>query len=226
MNSLPIYLRIRSEYFEADSSRYRLALTQNILCQSLRHQTDPEFMVLLAQSPMDPFWTKRKNSFQSRDAEEPTGQRIEVEVGDDDFLCPTFIETIRKIPLQQKNSFLVFQNGYIFHEGKLMVWRGRDDLVVVTMMIDPGAHVGETVEATSNPSWIYCRHQMNSIVVPDEMLQGARVNGLKWAGWKENIVARYCKTAVKTATANGCELHPTKSKSAIFAKGSARNRRR
>ena len=64
MNELPIYLRIRSEYFEPDTSRYRLAITQNTLVQSLRYQTGQNFTIVVNQSPLDPFTTKRQKAFE------------------------------------------------------------------------------------------------------------------------------------------------------------------
>jgi hypothetical protein len=47
-----------------------------------------------------------------------------------------------------------------------------------------------------------------------------------WKGWAQKIVARYCQTQVLTATANGCTLEPTRSKAMMYAKGSARSRRK
>ena len=223
---LPIYIRVRSEYFEHDSSRYRLAITQNTLCSSLKHQTDKDFLVLLQQSPMDPFFTKRLESFRNVVNDEPDFPHIEVEVGDDDFLCPKFIEAIRKIPSREENFFLLFPNGYIFHEGKLKVWRGRDSLVTVTAWSHPGEHVGNTIEASHEPSWIYVRHTMNANVIPPLTIHGGQVKGLQWPGWKESIVAKYCSVEVKTATNNGCTLHPRKSKSVTMAKGSGGAKRR
>ncbi len=223
---LPIYIRVRSEYFEHDSSRYRLALTQNTLCRSLKHQTNKDFRVLLQQSPMDPCFTKRMNSFSSICGDEPDFPHIEVEVGDDDFLCPRFIELIRKIPFLEENSFLSFPNGYIFHEGKLKVWRGRDSLITVTSWSHPGQHVETTIDASLEPAWIYVRHKMNSNLIPPDMITGGQVKGLQWPGWKESIVAKYCSTEVKTATSNGSTLHPRKSKSVVIGKGTGGAKRR
>lgn len=223
---LPIYIRVRSEYFEHDSSRYRLGITQNTLCKSLIHQTDKNFFVLLKQSPMDPFFTKRLESFRNVVNDEPDFPHIEIEVGDDDFLCPTFIDTIRKIPSQKENCFLSFPNGYIFLNGKMTVFRQRDNFVTVTSWVNPGEHVGKTIDASVDASWIYVRHNMNSFVIPDKFTEGNRVNGLKWAGWKELIVAKYCNIELKTATSNGSTLHPRKSKSVVIGKGTGGARRR
>jgi hypothetical protein len=226
---LPIYIRIRSEYFERDSSIYRLAITQNTLLPSLKNQTDKDFCVSLSQSPMDPRWTSRKAAIEAvchlYDSDQAE-QRIEVEVGDDDFLCPTFIESLRKIPFQKENSFLSLPNGYIFHEGKLRVWRSKENIASATMFVDDSPHIGRTIEACLEPSWIYVRHQMNSSLIPVQHIVGPQVSGLSWKGWKESLVAKYCKTEVKQATSNGSKLEPGRSKKAFLANGAGGARRR
>lgn len=223
---LPICFRIRSEYFENDSSRYRLAITQNTLSRSLKYQTDRDFTVSLNQSPMDPCWTRRRECFCSLTESEITGPRIEVEIGDDDFLCPGFVESIRKVPYQKENSILSFPNGYIFSDGKLRVWRGKENIVSVTMFVDDTQHIGKTIEANHDPSWIYVRHSMNSNLIPIQQITGTPVNGLSWKGWKESLVAKYCRTEIKMATSNGCTLHPRKSKSMTIARDGGGARRR
>ena len=175
---------------------------------------------------MDPFWTKRLESFRNVVNDEPDFPHIEVEVGDDDFLCPTFIDTIRKIPFREENSFLSFPNGYIFLSGKMMVFRQRDHFVTVTSWAKPGEHVGKTIEACLEPSWIYVRHSMNSVIIPQNSVTGNKISGLKWPGWKESIVAKYCSVEVKTATNNGSTLHPRKSKSVVIGKGTGGAKRR
>jgi hypothetical protein len=178
---------------------------------------------------MDPRWTARREAFSPFMASQlkfPVGPRIEVEVGDDDFLCPTFIETLRKIPEPQQNTLLSFPNGYIFNEGKLKVWRSKDNIVSATMFVDDSTHVGRTIEACFEPSWIYVRHSMNSNLIPPQQIVGNQINGLKWAGWKENIVAKFAQTTVKTATANGSALDPGRSKKAFMAHGAGGSRRR
>lgn len=235
MNTLPIFIRVQSEYFESDSSRYRLAITQNTLIQSLRHQTNRDFAIVLKQSPMDPFFTKRVKVFeypQNRllneddflESQESRDPRIEIAVGDDDFLCPTFVQNVIAVPLQDRNSFIVFQNGYVFFEGKLHPWRGREDLVQTTMFIFD-AQIRNSVLGSQYPSWIYCRHTMNTVVLPSSMMKGAEIKDLKWDGWKQRVVAAYCKTIVITATSNGCTLEPMKSKSVRIAKCSGRTRK-
>jgi len=221
---IPVYLRIRSEYSELDSSKYRLGITESTLCMSLAIQTDQNFQVVLDQSPMDPCWSRRRKAFRNRVDVMLPFPRIEVEVGDDDFLCPTFIESIRKIPLQQKNSFLIFKNGFIFHDGHLNVWRGRDALVETTMWVTHSIHVDNRIEVTDEPSWIHVRHRMNSTILDYRSIKGPIVKNLQWSGWQQNIVQRYCEAQIKTATANGCELHPTKSRSVVFSRPKGRRR--
>lgn len=219
---IPVYLLIRSEYSETDSSRYRLGITESTLCRSLAVQTDKQFQIVLQQSAMDPCWSRRRKAFKNRIDVMMGVPRIEVEVGDDDFLCPTFIESIRKIPLQQKNSFLICKNGFIFSDGQLHVWRGRDSMVETTMRVTESLHIDSRIEVTDDPSWIHVRHQMNATVIG--AIRGSVVKNLQWDGWQQNIVQRYCEAQIKTATANGCELHPTKSRSVVFSRPKGRRR--
>lgn len=265
MSELPVFIRVRSEYFESDTSKYRLAVTAQTLAESLRHQTNQGFSIVLNQSPLDPFFTKRSSLFRmalyhsrvhteglksdsSHDIDSPeilSGklilehdfidspldriQRIEIEVGDDDFLRPQFIENIMKVPLQTRNTSIMCPNGYVFFEGILRPWRSREELIQTTMIVEQGKsgrhEIRETVLCTNEASWIYVRHQMNSVQIPSEMIDGSAVKGLKWDGWNQNLVALYSKTTVKTATANGCTLEPMKSKSVRIASTSSRQRR-
>lgn len=240
MSGLPVFFRIRSEYFESDASRYRLAISQQTLIQSMRNQTDQDFSVILNQSPMDPFLSKRRGAFSLSEIVIPEHEfafsqqfmepRIEIVVGDDDFLAPTFVESIRKIPFQQKNSFLLFPHGYIFFEGKLHVWRDRECFVETTMIVDPSQQLippKNNVLCSEIPSWIYCRHQMNSFHVDEKRVTEAQcVKNLNWPGWNEKIVAAYCRTSVKTATANGSTHEALRSKSVrVEKKGKSRTRR-
>lgn len=157
--------------------------------------------------------------------DEPEGPRIEIQIGDDDFLSPKFIEIVRNTPIREQNTKLVFPNGYIFIGGQLHVWTCRADFVSVNVHTHPGEPVLHTVEASHDPSWIYVRHTMNSTIVLRNMINGPEVRNLQWDGWNEKMMARYCKMEVKTATANGSTLHPTKSRSVIYAKRSQRAKR-
>ncbi len=234
---VPIYLNIRSEFEEKDTSRYRLALTEQILIQSLKHQVSKGFTVVLSQNPEDKYCTRREKSFRSvadrviakadRDQME-LGPRIEVTCGDDDFLGPHFFEVLRNAFRPYLGNVQMFvEHGYIFHEGKLVVWRNKEDLFPVTQFGNPDSLIvrHEGFSVSNEAQWIYTRHAMNSTIVHQELIRGVPVK-LKWAGWDQNIVTRYCEAKLKTATANGCTLHPTKSKSIIFGKGSARSRRK
>lgn len=234
---VPIYLNIRSEFEEKDTSRYRLALTEQILIPSLRHQVFKDFTVVLSQNPEDKYCDRRTKAFASvaeqvfskaeRDQIQ-LGQRIEVTCGDDDFLGPRFFEVIREAFTPERGNVQMFvEHGYIFHKGNLVVWRNKEELFPVTQFGNPGCDIvrHEGFSVSNEAQWIYTRHAMNSTIVHEELIRGVPVK-LKWAGWDQRIVARYCEARLKTATANGCTLEPTKSKSIIFGKGSARSRRK
>jgi hypothetical protein len=223
---LPVLIRIRSEYFESDSSRYRLGITQNTIVASLKNQTDKNFLLCWSQCPMDPLWSARRKAFAEFTEGSVQVPRIEIEVGDDDFLCPDFVEKLRRIPLQKENCRLDFPNGYIFHDGKLRVWRSRPCVVTGQIIIDGTRHITRTIEAIPDPCWIYLRHQMNSSMIPAQQIAGNEINGLKWPGWNQNIVNRYAKIQVATATSDGCKLHPRRSKSVVIPRNAGGNRRR
>lgn len=234
---VPIYLNIRSEFDDQDTSRYRMALTEQILIPSLLNQTSPEFTVILQQNPADKYASRREKAFlsaaqrvllkQDRD-QMHLGQRIEVTCGDDDFLGPRFFEVLRESFVPERGNVQMFvEHGYIFHDGNLYVWRNKEELFPVTQFGRPECEIvrHEGFSVSNEAQWIYTRHAMNSTIVHQELIRGVPVK-IKWAGWDQRLVARYCEAKLKTATSNGCTLEPTKSKSILFAKGSARNRRK
>lgn len=238
MFQVPIFINVRSEYTEHDSSRYRLSLTENVLVPSLKNQASRGFAVFLQQSPMDPFFKKRERAFRSvTDRVIPMHEkegmilpaRIEITVGDDDFLGPHFIERLRaEFRPSRGNVQMHMPHGYIFFDGKLHPWRNKEDLMEITQYGNPDSPIvrHEGFEVSTMPEWIYVRHSMNSNPVSPSAIDGFEVKLTAWSGWKQNIVQKYCQTQVLTATANGCQLHPTRSKAMMYAKGSARSRRK
>lgn len=227
------FLRIRSEYFEVDSSKYRLGITDVTLIPSLINQTSKKFVILLEMSAMDPCYTRRRGVFKSigvpvyidSHALDLPYPRFEVIVGDDDFLVKNFVAVINTLPQQRQNTMLLSPNGYVFESGELRVCNGRPDLVEAIQIVDD-APLSDSVgiEVSKYPGWIHVRHGMN--LTFGKKTSGPVVSGLKWPGWNPRVVATYCGVSVKTATAQGCELHPTRSKSVVFASHSGKKRRR
>ena len=58
-----VFVLVRSEYWTADVSRYRLGITKETLIPSLQAQT-ARFDCLLQACPADPFWSERVEMFQ------------------------------------------------------------------------------------------------------------------------------------------------------------------
>lgn len=229
---MDVVFRIKSEFFELETSKYRLAITDNVFCQSLRNQSDKTFRIIAEVSAMDPQYSRRFEVFQSvcPRVNQPhecwlTEDRLEVWCDDDIYFHPDFVKTLRMQPLYQDHMRMLIPNGYIWHKGKLSVWHEKYDVVEALQIRNLRGVKWREMLLTNQPMWIAVRHQHNSNLLfgklPDKF-----VTGLSWAGWDEAIVDRYCRAKVITATAMGCELHPTKSNSVIYAKGSARNRRK
>lgn len=225
------FLLVRSEYFEIDSSKYRLGITANTLIPSLQKQTSKDFHVVLTMSPMDPQLSKRRNLFKTCGVpiiddykyvqEVPA---LEITVGDDDFLCANFVQVMQRVPAIEENRALCAPNGYIFADGELHVWRHSDNVVEGIQWVtdDPNCHRAFSV--SEKPGWVYVRHKMNSNMIP--IIRGVPIEGLNWPGWKPNLVSKVSGIQIVTASAQGAEQHPFRSKSVVFAKGSFRKRRK
>ena len=204
MTSLPIYVRVRSEYETSDMSRYRFGLTDNILSQSLRKQTCQDFTIVLLQRSEDPLFTKRIRSLSvnGRLVIHDDGleyPRIEVNVGDDDFLGPDFIQKIRECEEFVGNGRILFPNGFLFYRRRCFLWRNHPDQVKVDVIFEPGKFVFENVIGSLESSWIYCRHWANSNPIDETKIRNEVQ--VKWSGWQQNIVHRYCDADIKTGTA-------------------------
>lgn len=209
------YVRIRSEYWEYDSSRYRLAMTQNTLIPSLQEQTDKNFTMVVSVSPMDPFWTKRLTTFDSVgvswlfdheiELEEP---RRQIDIQDDCFLAPQFIQWINAQP--RGNFRYVSESGYLFRKYQMSEWEPAREYVKAVQIDE-----GEQREVIMKGTWISAAHQMNE----DPKMTGfvGKNVRLKWPGWSDLVVGRLARTRIAMATAQGCDLHPTRSNSVVYA---------
>lgn len=224
------FIRIQSRYFEIDSSRYRLAISDQTIIPSLQNQSSKDFTVVLDQCPMDPIWTKRRNSFSSCGVpmtdwydHKPEYPFLEITVGDDDFLVPSFVEVLQRVPQQTENTELLAEHGYLWADGKVYEWSGSHKVIEAIQWIDDRECVRGIV-VSNRPGWVHCRHQMNASL--PESCDKVLPQGLKMAGWNPNLLDRICRMKIVQASAQGCELHPMRSKSVVFAEGSSRRRRK
>lgn len=226
-------VRIRSEYFEAESSRYRLAMSQQTIIPSLRLQKFQDFHVVLEMSPMDPLYSARLNAFKDIGAgllllehyQRPPAPFLETTVGDDDFLNANLLAALQQAPAASQNTCLVIPHGYIFYDSKLHVLRNMPNLVDTVQWCHPDRAIEKICEISQLPYWIYVRHGMNRSLLDKSVLFSPEIQGLSWPGWNVNIVKRLAAVRVAEASCFGSTLHPTKSKSVVFATGT-RSRRR
>lgn len=202
MTSLPILIRTTSLYEDPDMSRIRAGITINTLAASLAHQTDQSFSVFLSQLEGDKQEKRRSIAFDRR-TDDLSSPRIQVEVSDDDFLAPHFVEYLRKWQSSQFNMQLTFSSGYVFIDGKLKVYRNKPNHITVTVLRDPDRTVNNINIGSTLPSWIHVRHQYSELLETPEMRSGREVVGLNWAGWNQSLVAKYCEVTLKSATAAG-----------------------
>lgn len=226
------FLLVRSEYYELDSSKYRLGITANTLIPSLQNQTSKDFHVVLTMSPMDPQWTKRRNLFKTCGVpiiddykymqEVPA---LEITVGDDDFLCANFIQVMQRVQPADENRALCAPNGYVFSDGELHIWRHSENVVEGIQWVEQdNANCHKAVIVSEKPGWVYVRHKMNSNMIP--IIRGIPVAGLNWPGWQPRVLEKVSGIRIVTATAQGSEHYPHRSRSVVYAKGSFRKRRK
>lgn len=226
-------VRIRSEYYEHDASKYRLGLSQQTIIQSLRRQSFQDFHVILEVSPMDPLYSSRIDAFNGIGLglqlleyyQRPPGPFLETTVGDDDFLNANLFAALQQAPVSSQNVSLELPNGYIFHDGKLHVLRNRPGIVNTVQWYNPDRGIGESMVLSELPYWIYVRHRQNRSLLDRKLLFSPEVQGLCWPGWNGRLVDRLARVKVAEASCFGSTLHPTKSKSVVFARGT-RSRRR
>jgi hypothetical protein len=208
------YVRVRSEYFENDSSRYRLAMSNQTLIESLKNQTDKNFSIVLSVSPMDPYYTRRLLSFDSVgvpwyfeyeiDLETPRRQVI---VPDDYYLSPGLIQFLNSQE-HQRNIEYDTSKGFLYEQNVLKEWESCLREVQVSQITD-----AEQEHEEFPWTWTRSSHQMNDDI---EGKRGREAK-IRWSGWKPAIVGRIARARIVTGSAMGCELHPTKSKSVVFA---------
>lgn len=234
---MEVIVRVSSSYFEIDTSKYRLAISELTLIESLKQQTDKKFHLAVEVSPMDPCYGKRIAAFKAikvpfESSPEGLGKPYylpvpytEIAVDDDTFLHSEMIASIRKKTVSAVNRRILAPNGYVFRCGKLQVCSEKPDMLEITQFVQNDRHVRDEVSFTQSHCWIHTRHAHNNSLLFDQKTSN-EVTGLNWPGWQANILQKFCALRVTEATAHGAELYPTKSKSVVFARGSAKRRRK
>lgn len=227
---MDVILRVDSTYFEQETSKYRLAMSEITLIESLKRQSDKAFTIVYDISAMDPCYSRRVEMFKSvgvqvlQEHQYFAGRCVEIIVNDDVFLHQDLVKVVREVPQRKVNTTLQAPNGFIFNDGVLSVWGSHPDIVEIVQYVESDRHIREDVLLTRTNVWIYTKHQHNSRILFDRI---PRTNGtrLTWPGWQQSVVERYSSMKMLTGTAKGCDLHPTRSSSVVYAKGSARNKR-
>lgn len=207
-------------------------MSEHTLVESLRRQNNKNFIILLGMSAMDPCYSRRRILFDSVGVDvwpmevELRAPRIEITVGDDDFLCGNFVNVIQRVPVQQQNTRLLAPNGFLFRDGALRRLNTRSGIVSVHQIVDDSHDSDSERLVSPSPAWIHVRHKQNMNDLNPAYTIGDEVADLNWPGWEPRIVDRIANTQIVTASAMGCEVYPTRSKSVVFAHGSARQRRK
>ncbi len=227
---------VRSEYFEEDSSKYRLAISNETLIPSLREMefAGHAVTVVLRMSPMDPRWSARRRAFEStgfpvRMWYDTIGigvakgrmPLVEVNVPDDiglrdDWLMRT-ADVIDGIPLGPENVWINHSAGYWFAEDGIRECEAgipplKVRLVQTGKRVPPRSAAGAT-----EPIWIKPSHQMMD---PFELrsLGENLVNKFCWSSIHVNTLRRYCGLSLCTGTAVGATACRHRSKSVIHAR--------
>lgn len=231
---MEVLVKVSSSYFEIDTSKYRLAISELTLIESLKQQTDRKFRLSVEVSAMDPRYTKRIKSFRSigvpmtllhEETSLPETPYIEVSVDDDTFLHKEMIQALKTKSVSSVNRRLLAPNGYVFIDGKLQVCSEKPDIVEINQFVEADRKIREEVSFTRSHCWIHVRHAENDRLRFDQKTSN-EVIGLNWPGWQANVVHKFCTLKVVEGTAQGAELYPTRSKSVVYAHKSNRKRRK
>lgn len=230
---MEVVVKVSSSYFEIDTSKYRLAISELTLIESLKQQTDKKFSLILEVSAMDPCHSKRIKAFKSVKANfslshEEISSSVPftvIEVDDDTFLHNELIATVKQMSTSQINRRILAPNGYVFLNSRLQVCSEKIDMLEITQYVQDDRRVRGEILFTRSRAWIHVRHKYNSTLIFDQKTSND-ISGLDWPGWQSNILDRYCKMRIAEATANGCQLEPMRSKSVVIASRSKRKRRK
>lgn len=223
---MKVSLLISCEYWEADSSRYRLALTNEMLIPSLRHEDLSDVSFWLRQTAMDPRWTARREAFEflgrpvKHRGQHPPWRVakefrpiVEIECPDDVAFVPGFLSGLRDLARKTtENTTIHFTGGILWEDGECRQATGAG--VRVRILVDdlPWKSVVRECQKTA---WCVARHQMNDPWV-DRLKLGAPVAS-SLPSICEATLGRYCRLQVATGTAAGATRFWHRGRSMILA---------
>lgn len=209
-------LSIRSDYADPFDSRFRLSISELTCIPSLKRQTDQDFTILLHVSPMDPLFTKRITAFESIGVQVivnvfsrhrfPRYQRMDIT--DDDLFDSRLVDHFRRIRDLSPRSNIAFPRGLVFADGCFYHSPPERRIAQSGYTDDP------RVSITDN-HWVRVRHNRCSTVLRTDNLLLARKPDWQWVNW--SMIERVSRVNVAMASALGCQLHPTRSRSVVFA---------
>jgi len=231
-----VVLFILSEYFEVDSSKYRLAITNETLIPSLRVMDlgGHDVSVVLRMSPMDPRWTARIAAFESsglpgclwHDHRRISFAKglppyVEVNLPDDLALSPDWLmktmSIVESIPEGEQNVWVNSHAGCVFDAEGIRECRsvnsGFKCRLVRTLKRMPA--IG--VPGPEDPIWMQPQHKMMSGVEIESYSENV-LNKFCWDSIHLNTLRRYCELRVCTGTSAGATSYRHRSKSVIHAR--------
>jgi hypothetical protein len=207
-----VVLFILSEYFELDSSKYRLAISNESLIPSLRamQREGHDVSVVLRMSPMDPRWTARVAAFESSGlpgcmwhdyrrisfAKGPLPY-LEVNLPDDLALTPDWLSRTMAVadslPAGEQNVWINSHVGCVFDAEGIRECRSVNSAfkcrLVRTMKRMPA--IG--VVGAEQPIWMQPQHKMMA--------------GMEIESYSENVLNKFCDDSIHLNTLRRyCEL--------------------
>lgn len=207
-----INLMVACEYWEDDSSRYRLAITNETLIPSLVYENLTDAHIWLRQCPMDPRWSIRREAFRylSRPAQHrgmhPTWKQvkerrpvIEITTPDDVAFVPGFLGGLRRLAERTtENTTIWLTGGLLWEDRKYFECRGVGPVVRILVEDTPQLR---TVREFRRVAWCVPRHQMNDAWV--DGLEVGRLHASSLPCLSDSRLGRYCRTRILTGTAAG-----------------------
>lgn len=230
---MDVFVRVRSEYFNAELSIHRLNMSGLTLIPSLQQQTDRDFHLVLEYVENDPHLMRRLHHWNGfrRVEEIPEIDRVEVFVDDDVFLHQRFIQTCRRAAMRDRiPRTLAFSNGYVLRNGQLFQ---ASRMTTVAFGVVQRGEAGQNGTSalqmvTQHPSWVYVDH-VNKVPVANLHLHQEETPLLTrpwWRGFSAELVDECAQTTAILATADGYDVFPEHRQMVFAKKGGSANKGR
>lgn len=239
-----VFALVRSEYWTADISRYRLAISRESLVASLQAQT-ADFQTVLQCCPADPFWSERIEAFQPlnpwpwwelKNRVRASGwPYLLVELPDDLILPANAIERL----ITEANAVLQRDNGNNPFYLNCLTGAAWDCGVVRPLGIDVGSlpirakvfrskfdRASFKVDIEGDPIWYQPVHQEMDCSLPAGWDQQPAQDSICIEHVSRRILSMYSRARLATATAeHATAVLPRRTKSMYFLQ-QRRGRRR